>query len=206
MKIARGCRVAVWTALLGSVLAAGGGCVIILPTIPANVPGCGVEYRLVDERGDRAPEVGLLLMKSHYRDGQLDLVQAFPVKDGAATVPRKTDVRYQDFGIGCMFSPIPYIYIGWFGNPKDTHLYPLVPGYVPTGWPNPDLWEGTVRAGEPPRTILHVMKADGELERKYLEEATLSYRSDQGGDKAALEQARAYVCERTYALERNAGP
>jgi hypothetical protein len=93
-----------------------------------------------------------------------------------------------------------------FHNPKFTDLHPLVPGYVPTGWPDHtgfDLYRspGEERSPKFPVTI-HLMRADAELERKHLEWATgLDDTQMDGEDKAALEKAREYARERLKALD-----
>jgi len=187
-------------ALLGA-LFVGSGCVIILPTIPTNVPAYGNHYVLVDERGKALEQQGLLLMRSIYAAGP-DLVRCFPVDRGIVDVPKASKGRY----FGSLWGPIvgpPWGYFGMFMNPKFTIINPLVPGYVPAGWPeNPD-WDYLVSSNHPhrERVHLHLMRADPELECEYLSGAVPSSEVLESEDQTALDRAQQYVQDRLKVLE-----
>jgi hypothetical protein len=176
-----------------------GGCVAVVPTIPGNVPGYGRTYCLVDEHGGTPPD-GLLLLVSTYKDVPENSFGCFPVQGGRTETPRKTDVRYNSVtgGLICL----PLVYIGWFQNPNETCVYPLVAGYVPRSFPN-DRARGNApeKDGEVQVAGAAVAEEQEYLMRLWLDFLRVQYHLTPD-EAPQWERARNYVLDRFAALER----
>jgi hypothetical protein len=180
-----------------------GGCIIIVPTIPQNIQGYGCRHVLLSDRGKPVETEGLLLMSSTY-EGPLppsDYVRCWKVESGEVTVPQASEVRYSDTAVGPLIGP-PIGYIGMYLNTKWTHLYPLVPGNVPAGWPEYDTADDTVSQRGVKVHWVRLMTADATLECRYLDVILkiADYESLNADDKSARNQARQYATERLNAL------
>ena len=155
------------TALLGIGTATVGGCVIIVPAIPATAPGYGRRYHVIDQRG-RPVEAGALLLTFVYPMSGGDLINCYDIDRGRVNVPAVTAVRYSGSLWGAIYLPIPLGYFGRSQNPKFTSFHPIVPGYVQAGWPHP-AWDTTTADGsaETPG-VFHLMPVDPPTEVRYL--------------------------------------
>ena len=170
-----------------------GGCVIIVPAIPGNVPGYGRAYHLVDETGGPAPS-GLLILDSTYEMGPYQFTNCYAIENGAVQVPRQTAVRYGDGVWGATLNciGIPLGYFGWFQNPKFTTVLPLAPGYILEG--------SGIMIPPDKSTTIRLTPADADAERKYLlwiSKTVLAEPSRQTeSDKAARRRALEYIDKR----------
>jgi len=177
------------------------GCVI-LPTIPVRVPGYGRTYKIVDETG-RPVGSGLLVLQSHY-EMAAPMVRVFDIREGQALVPGRTDIRYGHGLWGAAYLPIPG-YFGMLHNPKFTSLFVLADGYVPAdtqpihGSPGHSFTTPLINQKNPGPDVIRLRRADGVLEREWLEYCAKSIRDDNRstrGDMAARQRVLDYIAKR----------
>jgi hypothetical protein len=186
--------------VLACSLTVAGGCVVIVPTVPENIPGYGTHYSWVDEDGIPIEAAGLMLMHSIYEAGPY-YVRCWKVSGSCVDVPKASGVRFFGSPWGPMIGP-PLGYFGMFMNPKFTDITPLAPGYVPAGWPTYDRGDRIVNSRNVESLRIQLMPADPALEHEYLTGVlrVLDARGE-GDDEAAREEARQYATERLNALE-----
>jgi hypothetical protein len=200
-------RLILFVAALGLAATALGssGCIVILPPIPQSVWGYGQGYEFVDERGAPVNSGGWLLMRSPYTyDDKNELIRCFPIlRTGYAEVPKTALPRFESGPLGLMCEEweieLPLGFYAMWCNPLWTEVYPLLPGYVPTGWPE---HAGPIFIDEsrPPPRVIHLMRTSRRMERQYLEEYTRSMGTEMGENKSAIEQAQQYAHHRLQEL------
>ncbi len=103
-------------------LAQCGGCAIVMPALPTDVPGYGHIYSVQDQ--DRRPVTdGLLILRSTYPYGP-PMIAGFEISGGKVSVPSTRAMRFSYTTL--MDFPILW---GMFMNPETTYIYPLAPGH-----------------------------------------------------------------------------
>ncbi len=196
-----------WIALvLGASALLGGGCAIILPTVPLNAPGYGHTYRVVDPNDNPAPSGLIVLVSWYHLAGKM--IHCYEIRSGEVAVPFKWGTRYGDTWWCALGTPIVG-YFGMFTNPLFTDLYPVVPGHVPKGLLSCYWAQGHQDGLRPPPETIHLVPADSDREHDWLDSvshAVADHPDSTHADRAQAKRVLDYVDNRRKMLAPRSPP